>query len=95
MEVENIASMMSSLILFFFFFPPLLQVLRKEFDLLKDKLLKAEAVTQAARKIFNDENVKLKELQSDFKAADGIRQEAFAHLQNLKKQQYEKVHFFL
>lgn len=52
-------------------------------------------MTQAARKIFNDEFEELKDLQSHFKAADGIRQEAYTHLQNLKKQQYEKVHFFL
>ncbi|KAF3446951.1 hypothetical protein FNV43_RR12131 [Rhamnella rubrinervis] len=71
-----------------------LKVLRKDFDLLKDKLHKAEAVTEAARKILNDENVELKELQSHFKAADGIRQEAYIHLQNLKKQQYEKNKYF-
>lgn len=60
---------------------------------MRDNLLKAELVTRAAKKKFNDENDELNELLSHFKAADGIRQEAYAHMQSLKKQQYEKVHF--
>lgn len=73
----------------------LLQVLRKEIDLLRDNLLKAELITRAAKKKFNDENDELNDLISHFKAADGIRQEAYAHLQSLKKQQYEKVIFLV
>ncbi|KAH7523349.1 uncharacterized protein LOC107416050 [Ziziphus jujuba] len=71
-----------------------LKVLRKEIDLLRDNLLKAELVTRAAKKKFNDENDELNELLSHFKAADGIRQEAYAHMQSLKKQQYEKNKYF-
>lgn len=73
---------------------PSLQVLRKELDLLRDNLTKTEEATKSAKKRFNDENDKLNEIISQFRAADGIRQEAYAHLQSLRKQQYEKVHFY-
>lgn len=68
-----------------------LQSLKKEVDQLKDNLLKAEAVTKVAKKKYYDETEKLNKLLSQFKAADDIRQEAYAQLQGLKKQSYEKV----
>lgn len=68
-----------------------LQILRKELDILRDNVLKAEAVTKVAKKKYNEESEKLNELQARFKAADDIRQEAYAHLQSLRKQLYEKV----
>ena len=68
-----------------------LQVLRKELDVLRENVLKAEAVTKAAKKKFNDESDKISELQAQFKVADDIRQEAYAHFQSMKKQAYEKV----
>ena len=68
-----------------------LQSLKKEADQLKVNLLKAEAVTKAAKKKYHDENEKLNKLLSQFKAADDIRQEAYAQLQSLKKESYEKV----
>ena len=58
---------------------------------MKVNLLKAEAVTKAAKKKYHDETEKLNKLLSQFKAADDIRQEAYALLQSLKKQSYEKV----
>lgn len=64
-------------------------------DLLRDSLTKAEEATRTARKRYNEEIEKLNESQSQFNAADGIRQEAYAHLQSLKKKHYEKVHFYL
>ncbi|KAL0545314.1 hypothetical protein IC582_015192 [Cucumis melo] len=67
-----------------------LKLLRKEMDLLRDNVLKAESVIRAAKKKYNDESIKLDELQSQFKAADKIRQEAYANLQSLRKQLYEK-----
>lgn len=63
-------------------------------DLLRENLLKAEAVTQVAKKKFNEENNMLNEILSQFRAADDIRQEAYAHLQGLRKKQYEKVFAF-
>lgn len=60
-------------------------------DLLRDNVLKAESVIKAAKKKYNDESIKLDELQSQFKAADKIRQEAYANLQSMRKQLYEKV----
>ncbi|XP_048430843.1 calponin homology domain-containing protein DDB_G0272472 [Pyrus x bretschneideri] len=70
------------------------KVLRKEMDLLRENLLKAEAVTQVAKKKFNEENNMLNEILSQFRAADDIRQEAYAHLQGLRKKQYEKNKYF-
>ncbi|VVA23157.1 PREDICTED: proton [Prunus dulcis] len=70
------------------------KVLRKEMDLLRNNLLKAETVTQAAKKKFNEENNMLNELLSQFRAADDIRQEAYSHLQSLRKQQYDKNKYF-
>ncbi|KAL4272304.1 hypothetical protein GQ457_13G002190 [Hibiscus cannabinus] len=64
--------------------------LKNEADQLKVNLLKAEAVTKAAKKEYNDEVEKLNKLQSQFKAADDIRQEAYSQLSSLKKQSYEK-----
>nr|KJB13687.1 hypothetical protein B456_002G089100 [Gossypium raimondii] len=68
--------------------------LKKEADQLKVNLLKAEAVTKAAKKEYHDETEKLNKLQSQFKAADDIRQEAYALLQSLRKQSYEKNKYF-
>ncbi|CAN6711917.1 unnamed protein product [Malus baccata var. baccata] len=70
------------------------KVLRKEMDLLRENLLKAEAVTQVAKKKFNEENNMLNEILYQFRAADDIRQEAYAHLQGLRKKQYEKNKYF-
>ncbi|XP_059459730.1 uncharacterized protein LOC132189163 [Corylus avellana] len=71
-----------------------LKFLRKELDILRDNVLKAEAVTKAAKKKYNEESEKLNEIQARFKAADDIRQEAYAHLQSLRKQLYEKTKYF-
>ncbi|XP_041022044.1 calponin homology domain-containing protein DDB_G0272472-like isoform X2 [Juglans microcarpa x Juglans regia] len=72
----------------------LLKLLRKELDILRDNVLKAEAVTKTAKKKYNGESEKLKELHAQFTAADAIRQEAYAHLQSLKKQFHEKNKHF-
>ncbi|GLT61143.1 hypothetical protein SLA2020_338680 [Shorea laevis] len=71
-----------------------MKILRKELDILRDNVLKAEAVTKVAKKKYNEESEKLNELQARFKAADDIRQEAYAHLQSLRKQLYEKTKYF-
>ncbi|KAG6591185.1 Proton pump-interactor 1, partial [Cucurbita argyrosperma subsp. sororia] len=67
-----------------------LKLLRKEMDLLRGNVLKAESVIKVAKKKYNDESIKLDELQSQFKAADEIRQEAYANLQSTRKQLSEK-----
>lgn len=67
-------------------------MLRKEADSLRQNVLKAEAATQAAKKKHKDESEKLKKLYAEFNVADEIRQEAYKHLQNLRKQAYTKVH---
>ncbi|XP_024174859.1 calponin homology domain-containing protein DDB_G0272472 isoform X2 [Rosa chinensis] len=68
--------------------------LKKEMDQLKENLLKAQEVTQAAKKKYNVENDMLHELQYQFEAADATRQEAYVHLQSLRKQNYEKTKHF-
>ncbi|XP_004301606.1 PREDICTED: uncharacterized protein LOC101298327 [Fragaria vesca subsp. vesca] len=68
-----------------------IQDLKLEMDQLKNNLVKAQGVTQAAKKKYNGENDMLHELQYQFEAADATRQEAYVHLQSLRKQNYEKT----
>lgn len=67
------------------------QVLKKELDSLKDSVLKADAVARALEKKYEDENKKVKEVQNQYSAANNVRQDAYAHLQSLRKQLFEKV----
>ncbi|KAJ4976617.1 hypothetical protein NE237_001723 [Protea cynaroides] len=67
------------------------KLLKQELDSLRKNLLQAEKITKAAKDKYLDENEKLRKLQSQFKAADDLREEAYAHLQSLKKELYEKV----
>ncbi|KAL6571968.1 hypothetical protein OROMI_012926 [Orobanche minor] len=72
-----------------------LKVLRKELDILKDKVLKAEASAVEAEKKYDDENKKVKELQAHFRAADDIRQAAYFQWQSLRKELSKKrQHYF-
>ncbi|KAI4317066.1 hypothetical protein L6164_024976 [Bauhinia variegata] len=71
-----------------------LQMLRKEVESFRHDVLKAEAVTKAAKNKYDDEYNKLSEFLARFKAADNIRQEAYAKLQALRKQLYEKNKYF-
>ncbi|KAH7846259.1 hypothetical protein Vadar_011826 [Vaccinium darrowii] len=67
-----------------------LKILKKELDCLKDKVSKTQGIAVAAEKKSKDESKKLKELHAQFRAADNVRQNAYAHLQNLKSLLYEK-----
>ncbi|XP_030523044.1 calponin homology domain-containing protein DDB_G0272472 isoform X2 [Rhodamnia argentea] len=71
-----------------------LKSLRREADLLRENVLKAEAVTKSAKRKYSDERDRLRELQGQFRDADKIRQEAYIHLKNLRKQSYEKNKYF-
>ncbi|KAL6493319.1 hypothetical protein OROGR_033078 [Orobanche gracilis] len=72
-----------------------LKVLRKELDILKDKVLKAEASAVEAEKKYDHENKKVKELQAHFRAANDIRQAAYFQWQSLGKELSKKrQHFF-
>ncbi|KAL6509907.1 hypothetical protein OROGR_022395 [Orobanche gracilis] len=72
-----------------------LKVLRKELDILKDKVLKAEASAVEAEKKYDDENKKVKELQAHFRAAADIRQAAYFQWQSLRKELSKKrQHYF-
>lgn len=68
-----------------------MQLLRKEADQLRENVLKAEAAIRNAKKTCQEENAKLNEVVARFRAADDVRQEAYAHLQSLRKRLYDKV----
>ncbi|XP_042494199.1 uncharacterized protein LOC122073644 [Macadamia integrifolia] len=70
------------------------KLLKQELDSLRKKVSQTEGITKAAKEKYFEENEKLRKLQSQFKAADDLRQEAYAHLQNLRKTFYEKNHYF-
>ncbi|KAL8257867.1 hypothetical protein R6Q59_029908 [Mikania micrantha] len=67
-----------------------LKILRKELDSLKVEVSKVEAVLQAIGEKYEEESRKQIELQAQFRAADHVRQQAYAHLNSLKKQSYDK-----
>ncbi|XP_042508078.1 cingulin-like [Macadamia integrifolia] len=70
------------------------KLLKQELESLRKKVSQTEGITKVARAKYFDENEKLRKLQSQFKAADDLRQEAYAHLQNLRKELYEKSKHF-
>ncbi|KAF8409858.1 hypothetical protein HHK36_002376 [Tetracentron sinense] len=70
------------------------RLLKSELDSLRNKVLQTEVITNTTKKKYFDENEKLKELQAQFKAADNLRQEAYTHLQNLRKELYDKNKYF-
>lgn len=63
-------------------------------EVLRNNVLKLDAATKDAKKKYNNEYDKLNELIAQFKAADEVRQEAYAKSVTLKKQLHEKVSFF-
>ncbi|KAK4745754.1 hypothetical protein SAY87_012066 [Trapa incisa] len=72
----------------------LLKVTRKDVDLLRGSVSRAEVVTKAVKKKLYDCNDKLRELQEQFKAADSVRQEAYQELKSLRAQLREKNRYF-
>lgn len=60
-------------------------------DVLRSNLLKAEAITKAAKKKYEEEGNQVDEVMARYNAADDTRQEAFVKLQTLKRQLHEKV----
>ncbi|XP_045830655.1 plectin [Trifolium pratense] len=71
-----------------------LQLLRKELDVLRNNVLKAETITKAAKKKSDEESNQLSKLMAQYKAADDTRQEAFVKLQILRRQLHEKSKYF-
>ncbi|XP_057794758.1 uncharacterized protein LOC131011034 isoform X2 [Salvia miltiorrhiza] len=71
-----------------------LKVLRKELDILKVRVVKAETIATEAGKKYDDENRKVKELQAQFRAANDVRQEAYAQWQDLRKELSKKSKYF-
>ncbi|XP_010539756.1 PREDICTED: titin homolog [Tarenaya hassleriana] len=71
-----------------------LKAIRKELDVLRNDLSKAEAVTKAAREGHGEEWEKQSKLQKQFRDADAVRQEAYVLLQSLRKQLREKNKYF-
>ncbi|KAF5204828.1 Proton pump-interactor, partial [Thalictrum thalictroides] len=70
------------------------KVLKQEMDSCRKEVIRLEGISKAAWKNNNDEYEKQRALQAQFRAADDLRQEAYIHLQNLKKQLYEKNKYF-
>nr|DAD41903.1 TPA_asm: hypothetical protein HUJ06_016226 [Nelumbo nucifera] len=70
------------------------KLLKQEIDSLRRNVLQTEGITKAVRKIYFEENERLRDLQAQFKAADDLRQEAYTCLQNLKKEFYDKNKYF-
>lgn len=67
------------------------QIFRKELAILKDRMSMAQTAIMEAENKYDDENKKIKELQTQFRAADDIRQAAYARWQTLRKQLSQKV----
>ncbi|KAI3816907.1 hypothetical protein L1987_10692 [Smallanthus sonchifolius] len=67
-----------------------MKALRKELDSLKGKVVKAEAVLKTIETQYDEDNRKELELQAQFRAADEVRQKAYAHLNSLRKLSYDK-----
>ncbi|KAA8528856.1 hypothetical protein F0562_036211 [Nyssa sinensis] len=68
-----------------------MQILKKELNCFRDKVSKAEVTAELVEKKNKDENEKLKELQAQFRVANDTCQEAFTHLQSLRRQLYGKI----
>lgn len=62
--------------------------------MLRNNVLKLDTATKDAKKKYNNEYDKLNELIAQFRAADEVRQEAYAKSVALKKQLHEKVSLF-
>ncbi|KAL5070862.1 hypothetical protein RYX36_021749, partial [Vicia faba] len=71
-----------------------LQLLRKDLDVLRNNVLKAEAITKAAKKKYDEESNQVSAVLIRFKTADDVRQEAFVKLQTLKRKLHEKSKYF-
>uniref|UniRef100_A0A1D1XS90 Cingulin n=1 Tax=Anthurium amnicola TaxID=1678845 RepID=A0A1D1XS90_9ARAE len=71
-----------------------LQHLKEEVDTLRKDVLRAEGSTKDARTRYEDQCECLRDLQTKFKAADDLRQEAYINLKNLKKESYVKNEYF-
>ncbi|XP_040966952.1 proton pump-interactor BIP131-like [Gossypium hirsutum] len=71
-----------------------LKSLKKEADQLRANLINAVAITEVTRRKYYKESEKLSESLYLLKAADDNQEEAYAQLQSLKKQLYEKNQHF-
>ncbi|XP_073019805.1 uncharacterized protein [Primulina eburnea] len=72
-----------------------LKILRKELAILKERMSMAQTAIMEAENKYDDENKKIKELQAQFRAADDIRQAAYARWQTLRKQLSQKNKYFV
>ncbi|KZV37046.1 hypothetical protein F511_11992 [Dorcoceras hygrometricum] len=67
-----------------------LKILRKELGNLKGTASKVQTACYEAESKFSDEYKKVKELQAQFRAADAVRQEAYAKFLSLSKELSQK-----
>ncbi|MQL91360.1 hypothetical protein Taro_023971 [Colocasia esculenta] len=72
-----------------------LKHLKEGIDTLRKETQQAEAYTKDAKSRYDGQCEYLRDLQSQFKAADDLRQEVYRKLKNLKKESYLKnEHFY-
>ncbi|CAA0824389.1 Unknown protein [Striga hermonthica] len=71
-----------------------LKILRKELDILKGNVIRAEAAALEAEKKCDVEHKKVKELQTKSRAANDVRQAAYVQLLNLRKKLKAKNDYF-
>ncbi|XP_073315121.1 uncharacterized protein [Primulina huaijiensis] len=72
-----------------------LKILRKELASLKDRMSMAQTAIVEAENKYDDENKKINELQAQFRAADDIRQAAYARWLTLREQLSQKNIYFV
>ncbi|XP_074562318.1 uncharacterized protein LOC141818771, partial [Curcuma longa] len=69
-------------------------LLKKELDSLRTKVLRTEANANAARKKYDEEQQILRGLQQQFRDADALRQKAYGHWRELKNKLTERNKHF-
>ncbi|XP_074304059.1 uncharacterized protein LOC141638547 [Silene latifolia] len=67
-----------------------LKVLKKELDALRVNFVKADEHVRAAKKKHDDESAVLADLKCQVRSTNDIRQQAYVHLQTLKRQRHQK-----
>ncbi|CAM8915969.1 unnamed protein product [Rhodiola kirilowii] len=71
-----------------------LKILKRDLNLIRSDVQRADTVTRAAKKKCFDKFAELNKLQLEFKAADGIRQEAYMCLVSLRRELARKNKLF-
>ncbi|KAL5713713.1 hypothetical protein ACHQM5_015765 [Ranunculus cassubicifolius] len=71
-----------------------MKILKQDLDSARGTLRTIEDNADAARKRYFAEKEKLRDMQEQVRSANGLQQEAYKHLQKLKKNRYNKNNYF-